>query len=493
MCLRPALLPDEFALGYQGRVMRLNGWVLAKDAMAHMAKWAVASGQAESSCAPVEYLAYVAGIPIAEFVRHHTLFPYVRAFGVTPDPSASKPGWSQDREVLRMTALRVERPGCFFCARCVREDLSFHGMSYWRRAHQLPGTVWCEKHGCALCYSASHDAFLRSPAEVAGACTEIDKAWVRELQGNHRIHQFHAIASALVDGRAPRDERAVSRLLRQRASAAGWHTGLGAMRRPHIVSLLLQQFDARWIAEVVPDIHLDHHVVGGAATSVGRALLGKRLWVNVAVYVALLAVLFDTADDAVQALDATDRADQLQVKRYEAEATDPRILRSAYASTRGDLRAAADMLGQDRDRVRRRLLAMGLPGLGSSRQGPRNLAVEAFLFSGLSVAEASQQAGIDAQALEQLLRQAATPFLLALKEMGRGPGTVRRRRVKHGAMAPPGYERKQGGNGRAMCGDRVRPCASDMDSRVHMPEDSVPQVRNVWPSATEAPTDQARL
>ena len=86
MCLRPALLPDEFALGYQGRVMRLNGWILAKDAMAHMAKWAVASSQAESSCAPVEYLAYVAGIPIADFVRHHTLFPYVRAFGVTPDP-----------------------------------------------------------------------------------------------------------------------------------------------------------------------------------------------------------------------------------------------------------------------------------------------------------------------------------------------------------------------------------------------------------------------
>ena len=83
-CLRPALLPDEFALGYQGRVMRLNGWLLAKDAMAHVAKWAVASSQAESNCAPIEYLAYVAGIPIADFVRHHTCHgsAYTGHFGV---------------------------------------------------------------------------------------------------------------------------------------------------------------------------------------------------------------------------------------------------------------------------------------------------------------------------------------------------------------------------------------------------------------------------
>ncbi len=383
--------------------------------------------------------------------RDNTLFPYIRAFGAKPGPSEAKPGWNQDREVLRMTALRVERPGCYFCARCVREDLSFHGVSYWRRPHQLPGTVWCEKHGCALCYSAAHEAFLRSPAEVQSDCTLIDDAWVQALQGNPRILQFHAIASELVDSRSPRDERVASRLLRQRAAAAGWHIGRGAVSRPHIVSLLQRQFDVRWIAEVIPDIHLDPHVVGGTGTSVGRALLGKRLWVNAAVYVALLSVLFDTADGAMRALDAADDAEEPEVKRHEAEATDPRILRSAYASTGGDVRAVAEMLGQHPDRVRRSLLAMGLPGLGSPAHGPRNVAVEAFLFGGLSISQASRQAGVDVQEIEDLLRRAVTPFVSALKEMGRGKTSPRRRTVKHKAEPPPGRQREHDeGEGAAM-------------------------------------------
>ncbi|HML80615.1 MAG TPA: TniQ family protein [Thiomonas arsenitoxydans] len=436
--LRPAVLPDEFALGYHGRVMRLNGWLGPKEAARQLALWAGAVGSGKSNPAVVEFLAQVAGLAPTQFVRRHSLLGFKRAFAAEKESPALAHGAPESRETLRMTGMQTARDGSFFCRQCVREDLDFHGFSYWRRTHQLPGVFWCDKHGCALCYSDATDGLLRSPAEFNARCTAVDEAWVARLQGNPLIARFLAICTELADAPAPLDERDVSSLLRKRAANAGWHVGRGTARRPHLTALLRERFDASWLATVVPDIGASDRA-RPLSISVDRALLGKRLRVSPAVYAAMLAALFGSADEAIYALHSSRAASPVADPGGTDWPRDIDSLRRIYVAHRGDATAIGAAMRTSRGNVGRRLKAMGLPSLGSPAQCRLRDAAWAFLVDGESLLTASQNANIPVDELEQLLRLAAAPLQSALGEMQEPRGRSNRSAsVRYKPARPPG-------------------------------------------------------
>lgn len=414
--LRPVIQPDEIALGYQGRIMRINGWLDPRETMRQLALWAGVDGSGKSQPAVVELLAQVAGLASTQFVRRHSLLGFRRAFAAEKGSPPLAHGAPESRETMRMTGMQTARDGSFFCRQCVSEDLAFHGFSYWRRAHQLPGVFWCDKHGCALHYSDAADALLRPPAEFTTRCTAVDEAWVARLQGDPAVARFQAICTELADAPTPLDERDVSSLLRERAASAGCHVGRGAARRPRLAALLRERFDALWLATVVPDIGASDHA-RPLNISVDRALLGKRLRVSPAVYAAMLAALFASADEAINALHAGRAASPGHDSSGTDWPGDIDGLRKVYVAHRGDATAIAAAVSASRDRVRRRLKTVGLPSLGSPAQRQLRAAALAFLVDGDSLLAAAQQANIAVGELEQLLRWAATPLQQALGEM----------------------------------------------------------------------------
>jgi hypothetical protein len=96
-------------------------------------------------------------------------------------------------------SLRIPKSPLRLCRACVAEDLDFHGVSYWRRTHQLVGVSWCLKHGTPLSVAKEGRAFLGSPRAAAKSATEIPMPPVSCLQKDTLIQKYVCVALNLLD------------------------------------------------------------------------------------------------------------------------------------------------------------------------------------------------------------------------------------------------------------------------------------------------------
>lgn len=426
--LRPALLPDETAHSYLGRIMRLNGWSDPKEALREIGVWSTDKNGSTPKPVPVDALARVAGLELTQFVRHHTLLGHKRAFAAELDRPTLVHGSPEAREVLRVTGLYTAREGSYFCERCAAEDVAFHGVSYWRRAHQLPGTCWCCKHNWPLSFNRDDNAMHNPPTAFLGKCSTLDGEWVNGLRQNPWISRFLSIIADLVDGISPLSETGVARMLSDRAASQGWHTGAGAAKLPHIVSLLVQRFDTVWLETVIPDVAANRSL-GPCGTSIDRALKGgRRHRVNASTYVGLATVLFDTTSEAMAALASAGAPGREEGTRLEGWSPAEDELRQAYVDAKGDLVAAAAAMGVGRERLRRRLQRSGLPGLGGYNQGGIRAVAHAFLVEGAPLISACEKGGLSLSEFEHFLRSVATPLRSAMASMEARPQRAPRSR-----------------------------------------------------------------
>ena len=410
--IRPEVLPEEFALGYKGRVMAFNGMTDPKLAMDALMEWSGNAGTSRRNFSTVELLAAVAEIDVAQFVRAHTALPLRRA--VVAALQGVEHGCTSQRSLLWSMALRETRPGAYLCTQCVEEDLAFHGMPYWRREHQMPGLYSCTKHRLPLGYVETPNAYLLPPSAFYESHNPVDQHWVRKLQKSETVQRFLAISSDLVARPQPLDERDVSRAAKARASELGLHIGRGVVENPLVSDLIKERFDAAWLASVVPG--LVEKPVGEFWSPVDGALSGKRMGVSSTVYAIVFAALFGTSVVVVQVSDQQ--------------------LRDAYVECRGCHSSVARRLALSAYSARRRLQEQGLPNLGAMASTSIWNAALAVFTEGISLDQASTVHNVDRVDLERLLIQSAGPFRAALSGMHR---TVQRRtmpaRLK--PIAPP--------------------------------------------------------
>lgn len=100
-------------------------------------------------------------ITVNRLIDSLTLFPYVTAF----EPPllqvkvrhAMMRGAVENLHIrLGLVAFRIERiKRLRFCPECMLEMSASYGELYWRRDHQLPSALVCQKHGCTLLESAA--------------------------------------------------------------------------------------------------------------------------------------------------------------------------------------------------------------------------------------------------------------------------------------------------------------------------------------------------
>lgn len=98
------------------------------------------------------------GYPLdaANLIERHTTFPYFRPF-------LSEERQAGIEEAMRSTDARGikatlgmlasgsgAREPLRFCPACAKEDMALRGQPYWRRAHQLAGTLVCLRHASSL-------------------------------------------------------------------------------------------------------------------------------------------------------------------------------------------------------------------------------------------------------------------------------------------------------------------------------------------------------
>jgi hypothetical protein len=414
MLLRPQPLPDELAAGYKGRVLRLNGWSDTKEGMRWLQTWAGSGGTNRREVSAVEVLAKVAGVAAETFVFAHTTLPLRRSV-ISSQPQLPH-GSTEQVSILWTLALRDIRPGAYFCARCVEEDLGFHGMPYWRREHQLPGVYCCSKHGHALSCVDTANAFLSSPTDFTEAHQVVSESWAAELKRSEAVKRFIEICSDLLSRRFPLDERLVSRAARERAMCIGLHVGRGKVKMPLLSDSIKSQFDEAWLAGIAPG--LIEKLPGEYWQPVDGAVAGKRAGLNALVYALAFAVLFESADDAINAMASTNLRDQPTSKPHrDASQIDDALLRSAFAVAHGSHRTVAAKVGLSQWTVTNRLTALGLPPLGKLNPKLLRTAIEELLHQDAPLSDVCAKYGLDLNDVRAALSDALFPLASSLEQI----------------------------------------------------------------------------
>lgn len=423
----PSPLPDELDRGYFGMVMRVNGVSTEREMDTLLANRAGLSGRGRGEYSRIEILSRAAHIALEDFVRDHTTLPLRRA--ITSYQPDLEHGCQANARILWYSGMRVTRPGAYFCPECVNEDLQFHGRAYWRRDHQIPGMFWCSKHLTCLCYRDEESAFRSVPSEFVENCHTVPEAWLA-LQSSPAVESFLTISSALMQRRSPFAVKLVAEVLRQRALAAGFQTYPGKVRAPLLSDAVVAAFGKKWLSAVMPT--LANKPAGEVLHPMDGVLFLQTSASSATAYILALAVLFDTPEQALNALIRPEMPQLCRRPRPASPIVDSQTLRSAYIQSRGSYRGVATLLDLPASTVTKRLGKLALPNISGKRGSSLARAALMFLKDGRSLSESAASASIDPEILEELLRVIGTGFMDLLEDIARvdSDGERKNRRLR---------------------------------------------------------------
>lgn len=416
--LRLSALPDEIAMGFKGRIQRLNGWASERDATKSLSQWAASERPSHGSLCLVEVLATVAGIDIVSFVRDHTTLPFRRS--VVTSQAEVLHGSPSHPQLLEKRALCDARAGAYFCRKCVKEDCDFHGAPYWRRSHQLPGVFWCQKHGGALSIARSVRAMQSLPTDFLEDCEDVSDEWVQDLQNCEGIRNFLAISNDLLMRPRPIDEIYVARAVRSRCLELERQKVRGARQsQPRIKDLIEAKFDGRWLEKVSINVG---RKPGQFWKTLDRAISGVRAGVNSVGYALIFSAIYESSDEAVNTMfDSPSTFSNVSTSSTANQCIDEDTLRAAYIAAEGSHVNMVKMLNLSRPQVKQRMKVLGLPPVGRNDFAKIRAVFTEVREGNTTLAQASAKHGLTLRDMQLRLGDALNPFMAALTQLQSKP------------------------------------------------------------------------
>lgn len=408
--------PDELDRGYLGRAMRWNGFQKEKEFIDYLASYFDAKDASRYEMPLVVLLSRLAGSSVSNFVKQHTTMPFRR--GITSYQPDLEHGSEQSRSMLSMSAMRIARPGAYFCMHCVRADLAKTGVTYWRRSWQLPGHFICRQHQEPLHYVAHERAFLASPADCLLESQQVPAAWMAFLQTTPAIQRFIDIADYLMKRPNALDVRDVSCVLKAQADTHGLQTYAGPVKQSLLSDLVASQFDQAWLQEVFHELLGKQE--GDWFDPIDGVLCKKTSASSVIAYVLAAAALYPDTNSAINALSDAKTASALLNRGKSKIVLNANRLREAYIEERGNHAGVAQHFPSvAMPIVTVRLNELGLPNLYQNISRNQKLfnGLMAFLVGGCSLSEAAENAAVSVSVLETLLRRSSVGLLQALQAM----------------------------------------------------------------------------
>jgi hypothetical protein len=128
-------------------------------------------------------------------------------------------------------------------------------------------------------------------------------------------------------------------------------------------------------------------------------------------------VLFDTADDALNALIYPQPSLIPNRERTIRPTVNSKALRSAYICSRGSYRGAVSLLDVSYSTAAKHFRAAGLPNLGGKGRERLERAAVAFFKDGKSLAASAAAQKVSVDALESIVRVAGVKFSVLLDEL----------------------------------------------------------------------------
>lgn len=387
-----------------------------------MRAWAGCPDASWREVSRLELLSKVANLTVMDFVLRHTTLPLRR--GITSYQADLPHGSDQNKRIWWSTAMRESRTGAYFCEHCAREDIGFHGRSYWRRSHQIPGMLSCPVHGIPLNFCQESSAFHQAPSSRIGKSESVEAAWAQEVMGNETIARYLAICDGLLDCRRPFAVKHVRAVLSQQGASLGLRISTNKANQPLLSDKLIEQCGRYWLALVLPALAKKPDKV--PLTKIDGVFYLTNSASTSFAYILAFASLYDSADHALNAL-----VGPLLNKEKDRErrciAIEPDTLMSAYLCAGGNYAKTAKQLGIAFASAASRLRALGFPNMVDTTGRCTQKALSAFFKKGCSLQRSAEVGGVSTTELEEALRiMAAVAFkAISKSETGQRKGSRR--------------------------------------------------------------------
>ncbi|XLZ68600.1 TniQ family protein [Massilia sp. SR12] len=420
----PVPLPDEIHEGYYGRLVRINAFpekshLLLPIVRSHFPADLFPKGRISL----IELLSYSANMPLPDFVRGHTLLPYRRAVASHKPELAH--GDASDRAMILSAGPRLARPGAYFCVACIEADHKTIGMSYWRRAHQLPGMYVCPEHDQALRYMDKVNAFLQAPSSCMDAAHLINEKWALENHSNAAVSRFLTLSLTLASSKLPFHVKKIRLVLAQHAREQGLNVS-AKTGTEFLSDRIVSTFPAQWLETIFPG--LTSKPVGERINQIDGVLYLSTCSSSVAAYLLSISVLFDSEQMALAALAGSEFLQPVSRKTSRGQTPALNIcLKEEYIRTRGNHLRIARENGIELHAVTSSLRDSGFPNLtvkGNSKERMVEAAVN-FYVREHALAKSAELAGVNPEDLERVVRNAGSGLTLALKRMIRILGSTK--------------------------------------------------------------------
>lgn len=297
LCM-PDPVEDELAAGVAGRLARMNGLPSAKSAIDLLH---AGSRQPGAGVPSLWRLAELLGKGRAEFSSRHSmlpaLFPVSRYLGSAKESAST-------RSVSCMWGMNTPHKNLRWCPACLRRDIQTRGFGIWRRQHQLAGVDTCSDHEIALEKAKNLDAYWPpSQGSDLGSSAGDSERLVRELDAEALV-RFQHIMKGWLRRSTPLRVGAWASAVSGRCRAVNIRVGnLGSL--PTASDLLRQEMPISWLQRHMPDVAIKRPRT--FIERVDGACHAKNVPYPSLICTALLAVLFGSANDALEALDSEDR------------------------------------------------------------------------------------------------------------------------------------------------------------------------------------------
>lgn len=407
------ILEDEFTRGYRGRLRVLNQYSTANRLMQALRKVLHSQEASAVEQSATELLAFVADVPIQQFVRKHSLLPFHRLVSLKDhDVSHGDPS---RLDLVKHFGTRGWRQSiAMFCPQCVSQDIEKHNFAYWRRTHQLPGIPWCMAHETQLLNaSVGKQAFDDTPLEAIPARGDFSNPEFFEIFQNPVIQRYAKIAVATLEAEKPMSLIHARFRIAERAKKFQLRIGTRG-KQPTLTDMLLDHVPEYWLRKLYQDI--EGRLPGEFFNSIDNITLGLATDQS---YVLALAVLFDSAEDAleywygdIEGLPAERKTQRRFGKDYWNSDTIFRL----YVDHRGNHTSMGQALGIDPTYARIELNAAGLPALGLSGVSSAARAVLAFQ-AGMPLEAACEANGANLEEVQKLVRIGISRFSSALNKI----------------------------------------------------------------------------
>lgn len=435
MLVRPSPLPEELDRGYLGQLMRVNGYRAEKEFVEAMAAHFGMPSKTRRELPLARLLAMMADQTTESFIRGHTTQPLRRS--ITSYHPEVRHGSLERASLLFTSGTTAARVGFYFCPECAKEDVSFHGVSYWRRDIQIPGQFWCQRHSTALRYVLDGTGFIQTPLSHLDTAERVPRSLANAAAKNAFVNRYLEVAAGLAERMQPLDVRSVSSTLKTQAGRLGLRTHGGASSNPLLSDRIVKSFPRDWLATVRPE--LLNKPVGQSLNIVDGVLYLAKSASAVWSYILAAAVLYPSADDALNALISQagiQRGQKPRVRRSPAAVPDDERVMRAYVRSLGSHAKASNELDLPRQVVATRLKKLGLPALSGAAKPGRLQALSALLLDGRSLAESAQLGNITECELLSLLTESCPNLVSALREISNSEGLPERHGRRTRAMTP---------------------------------------------------------